>query len=298
MLRPGLKVGINVAASRYVASVAMTAAEQQLGLQEHDPLAAQEALWFPSRERRRLSFHMGRVAFPIDIGFVDGDRIARVVRAMPGSRETWSHVGTGVLETAQGRLQEGARVAQQTYNLLRTITEAAPLSDGYYTMKPESLPHPRSTPPKAPNRWQDRMLPDQAFSEAQENPLPAMPVSPVDGYAFPVWPVRAQLDISLDVADFAVAMLEAAFRGGGVAWAPVALNQQLKRAVVSPEIIGRWLRSMNLSDGDFATAYAAATTPEGMDTIGQAFIAADLADIARLVRVGPNTWLELIARKT
>ena len=296
MLRLGPKIAVVAGRSRFVASVAETSAEQQRGLQDHDPLASREALWFPSRQRRRLSFHMGRVSFPIDIGFVDGDRIARVVRANPGSRETWSCMGTGVIETAQGQLLEGQKVAQ-TYNLLRTITEAAaPLSDGYYTLEPQGKPHPRPAPPKAPNRWQDHELPAEGWSERQEGPLPTLPVSPVDGYAWPVWPVRAQLEVQLDVGDFAVAMLEAAFRGG-VEWAPVRLNPSLRRAVISPKVVERWLSTFGLTGQEFDTALAAATTPEGLDTIGQAFIAADLADIARLIPVGTSMWLELIARK-
>lgn len=101
------------------ASVALRPHEQAQGLQDRRPLRAREALLFPYASPRPVTFHMGRVAYPIDVVFVDGfGRVARVVeRALPGRDEHWSSPFTQlVAETQGGRARDlgmvvGAQVA-------------------------------------------------------------------------------------------------------------------------------------------------------------------------------------------
>ncbi|APU88871.1 hypothetical protein Rctr197k_042 [Virus Rctr197k] len=173
--------------------VACTAEEQARGLQGLS-LRAGEGMLFPFHPPRAATFHMGKVAYPIDLVFADGGgRVGRIVHAaQPGSRETWSAPIVGaVVELPGGFAQQvglsvgdrltvaGRRLGAQTYNLLRTLTEASsvdeprgpqengfevrgdppPLMDGYYSKEPQHAPPDYGGAHNYVNeedRWQDR----------------------------------------------------------------------------------------------------------------------------------------------
>ena len=84
--------------------IAHTPSEHRRGLQGATPLNPDEGMLFVFDHPRAATFHMGAVSFPIDIMFVEGDRVARVVRdAQPGSRERWCYPRTdAVIEVAAG----------------------------------------------------------------------------------------------------------------------------------------------------------------------------------------------------
>ena len=190
------RVAIEIArAGRLVCEVARTAAEQARGLQGHAPLVDGTGMLFPFFPPRAARFWMGSVSFPIDLVFADASgRIARIVHsACPGTRSTWSHPVVGAVVEVPGGwcarndvgvgaqlLVAGRKLGVQTYNLLRTITEAsaepeasfekfAPeaeaerLDDGYYSKEPQrSAPDYGGVPNGiAPGeRFQDHNLPD------------------------------------------------------------------------------------------------------------------------------------------
>lgn len=94
-----------------VAEVVGSDAEKERGLQGHAPLGPQQGMWFPYDDRQRVSFWMGRVAFPIDIVFAaslgqasryEVVKIRRNLR--PGDLDPIEAIGVdGVLEVAAHR---------------------------------------------------------------------------------------------------------------------------------------------------------------------------------------------------
>lgn len=107
------------AQARLPASIALRPHEQAQGLQDRRPLRPREALLFPYASPRPVTFHMGRVAYPIDVVFIDGfGRVARVVEsAEPGREAHWGSPSTRmVVETCGGAARRlgmvvGAQVA-------------------------------------------------------------------------------------------------------------------------------------------------------------------------------------------
>ncbi len=142
--------------------VAVTPRQQASGLQTYDKLAENRGLWFPFNNRRKASFHMGDVKFPIDIIFIDYDKISRIAsNVQPRQMGAWAAVCTDVIEvnggfckkhninagdraltpvtmerkTARSDIetlvnktwsapQDARLTSSKTYDLLRTITEA------------------------------------------------------------------------------------------------------------------------------------------------------------------------------
>ena len=87
--------------------VAATPKQQASGLQTYDNLPRGRGLWFPMYARRVASFHMGDVQFPIDIVFIDGDKINKIVANIaPSQPGSWSSQCTDVIEVAGGWCME------------------------------------------------------------------------------------------------------------------------------------------------------------------------------------------------
>jgi hypothetical protein len=252
---------------------------------------------------------MGKVSFPIDLLFADAaSRVVRIIHAaLPGTREHWSHpICAAVLETRGGELARvrlgdefrvfGEKIGTQTYNILRTLTEAA-LDDGYYGKEPLHTP-PGGEKDKTlgDDRFKDHTLPDEgpdAMDSPNENWVSNFGYQrPFD--TAPIYPVR--MTATVDVGEFVPAMLEAAERAG-VPWKPVLLNERIVRAIVRPETVGSWLHTLGLDESDRDVAFYAVTSQEGLDAIGRGFIAAGAADIARVFQVGDQNLLELVRGK-
>ena len=93
---------------------------QVQGLQGHDGLGPYEGMIFPSEQIRRVAFHMGSVAFPIDMIFVGDDaRVTRIVdNVEPGQQGQWGmpHI-SAVIEVNGGfcaahGIEVGAKIKQ------------------------------------------------------------------------------------------------------------------------------------------------------------------------------------------
>ena len=78
---------------RLVCAIADTPELQVLGLQNHPKLGSDEGMIFPQPEPRKVTFHMGSVAFPIDIMYVGSDgRVGRIESNVePNTAGAWSH---------------------------------------------------------------------------------------------------------------------------------------------------------------------------------------------------------------
>jgi uncharacterized membrane protein (UPF0127 family) len=140
--------------------VAATPQQQVSGLQAYDCLDVDRGLWFPQNNKRIASFHMGNVKFPIDIIFIDGNKVAKVIdNIMPGQFGSWSSSCTDVIEvngnwavvnnvnpgdtvetplskiavseierlinTSWSAPQDARITSTRSYDLLRTLTEAS-----------------------------------------------------------------------------------------------------------------------------------------------------------------------------
>lgn len=92
----------------FFVAVALTPAQKAAGLEVVDRLSKEYGMLFPFDERSDVTFHMGRVKFPIDIVFLVEDghamKVGSIVHdAIPGSMEHWSHSKTAaVLEVCGG----------------------------------------------------------------------------------------------------------------------------------------------------------------------------------------------------
>lgn len=309
------RVAVRLDGAKLVCALARTAAEQAQGLQGHPGLRDGEGMLFPFLPPRAASFHMGRVSFPIDLLFVGIDgRVAHVVhQALPGTRERWGYPSTAaVIETPGGWVERHARVgaevrlfgeraATQTYNLLRTLTEAAAepqsLTDGYYAREP------RHDPPAGKrdellvsDRFRDHDLPDKstdAMDQPDDHWQQDMGYVRTPG-SDPIGPIRMG-QLSADPIEFAPALLEGAHRVG-VPWRPVALNQSIERAIIRPGDLGQYIHALGLPEGERDAAFDVAASDEMLEVFGEAFIAGGLADMSRLIPVGGETFLELIRR--
>jgi len=83
--------------------VAVTPKQQASGLQAYDHLSDDHGLWFPQYCRRVATFHMGDVVFPIDIIFVDDNRISKIISdVQPRQAGSWSCGCTDVIEINGG----------------------------------------------------------------------------------------------------------------------------------------------------------------------------------------------------
>jgi len=86
-----------------VCDVAATPHQQASGLQAYNKLDPNRGLWFPFTTKRNASFHMGEVRFPIDIIFVDENKINKIVASVkPRQMGCWSSICTDVLEVNGG----------------------------------------------------------------------------------------------------------------------------------------------------------------------------------------------------
>jgi len=274
---------------------------------------------FPFPVPRNATFHMGRVAFPIDIIFVDAaGKVGRVVSARPGARERWSHVASCVVEVpihSGIRVGEDVHVADhrvgaQTYNLLRTITEAekeaAPLMEGYYSKEPhhQHPPDISGTDPK--ERYKDRKLPDE-WSNAEDNPGAHWKQNsgwPAFGYedeydefaVRPGWRRSGRDVVELDLSKFIPSIVEGAVRSG-LDWAPNPADPNEERLVISEYDVGNWTHALGMGEAEREYLHDIVTSPNGLDIVGAGFIAAEQANTAKVVE-GPDNFLVLTRSKT
>jgi uncharacterized membrane protein (UPF0127 family) len=71
--------------------IADTYQKQVIGLQNHNSLGHKHGLLFPYHTPQALTFHMGKVSFPIDIIFANDNKIVKIYRnCQPNSREMYS----------------------------------------------------------------------------------------------------------------------------------------------------------------------------------------------------------------
>jgi uncharacterized membrane protein (UPF0127 family) len=113
----------------FVADVAKTQAQKAAGLEVFDYLHDNEGLLFPFEKPSHVTFHMGKVDFPIDIIFLLDDplglKIGKIIHnAQPGAIDRWSCPDTiCVLEVKGGMCKKKEIQVGSLCEILDRITE-------------------------------------------------------------------------------------------------------------------------------------------------------------------------------
>jgi len=107
--RMNVKFDNDISFSAYIAETPM---QKAAGLEVFDSLGTSEGLFFPFEDEGSVTFHMGSVAFPIDIVFLmdspNGLEVGKIVaNVQPGSPDWWSyHKTSAVLEVVGGSCKQ------------------------------------------------------------------------------------------------------------------------------------------------------------------------------------------------
>lgn len=267
---------------------------------------------FPFFPPRAATFHMGSVAFPIDLVFADGrGRVARIVHAaQPGTRGVWSHPIVGAVVEVPGGFcartglgigelvtVAGHRLSAQTYNILQNLDEAA-TEDVFVGTDLGTSPAlgGGSLSSLGPDeRFQHSTLPDEdpdAMSQPNSHFQQTLMPSLNEDAQFPV---RAQV-VDVDLTQFVPALIEGSARAG-LAWEPTVLNPVRDQAVVTAQEVGRWIHALGLPEQQRSAVHQVATSKDGLDAIGAGFIAAGMADTANLTQLAHQNALVLTRSK-
>lgn len=282
MLKLGQKctrVRVRVGAREFDCRVAATVREQRLGLQDTPTLSPEEGLLFTFDSPRAATFHMGEVAYPIDIMFIHAGRVAKVVaNAQPGSKERWSHsCCDAVLEIAAQAepFSVGTKVAAPAMNP----------EDRYEISFPNEV---TDAAPQPSDRWEERALPpvadpnsDQMDNKHWKQDFGYDPLDDPDHNAPVTRPSARKAQTINDPADFVVAFIKT--MASRLDWTKDELNPLIDYAMVGPDEIMQWLDEHDLSGSEKTDMYAVATSSEGLNTIGDGLVVAGMADMSHLV---------------
>lgn len=228
--------------------VAASAEEQQRGLQGVTALAEGEGMLFPYRPERDVVFHMGQVAFPIDLVFARRGEIVRVVHdARPGARERWSERKcSAVIEVPGGFCARNG----------------VEIGDPYHEGREEFPGEP------TPSRWHEQWG--------------YQPSDQLDGV---VGPSVRQSQI-VDQDRLIDALGSAIQRGAGqLSWQADFMNGGATESTFVPvDQVAAWMPELTTSTRDATTA--ALATRDGLGILADAFVLAGLADQGRVADGG------------
>jgi len=87
--------------------IARSDEDKSRGLEAVSSLAADKGMYFPFDGNQYVTFHMGKVQFPIDIVFLSDFEITKIIKnAQPGSTDRWSAMADTVIELSGGICDE------------------------------------------------------------------------------------------------------------------------------------------------------------------------------------------------
>jgi len=233
-----------------------------------------EGMLFPFEAPRPATFHMGRVAFPIDLAFIGPDRrIVKIVRnAAPGFDTHWSHPRVaGVLEVSAGGLLDieigdAADAALEPAELARFIDRSPP-PDGDPNATDGPMPNYRSqwgNDPKTPSDIVDVDPEAPALRQGQ-----SLALGPSD-----------QISVATSVA-----------RGIPIQWTPDRLNGgATTQAQITPSAIYQFVAPAIQSEEEQAAIRALVVSPTFLELLGDALILANRIDLARVGAQGLSVW--------
>lgn len=286
------RVAVTLGDRRYMCRVAETVHQHKQGLQGVPDLDPDEGMLFLFNPPRAATFHMGTVPYPIDIVFVEGGRVAKVVHgAQPGSAERWSHPRCeAVLELAAGQARKVGALMKMA--AVPGGRYPAPALDGapgkHYEI---SFPNELEEPSKMPqDRYKDRGTPDEADPNADQMSADEYKQSyGYDALEQDGPPLRSSAQRISDKADYIVGLIEAMARQERpLDWHRDALNPMLAYAVVSPSVISEWLSSFDLSGSEATDVLATATSRQGLQVLGDGLVLAGIANTAHIAQNETN----------
>lgn len=159
-LQPSATIGAELAVERD---------EQIIGLQKYAQLPSDLGMLFPYEPPQEVTFHMGRVRFPIDVIFIDrSGRVAAIEEdCQPGYDSYWRHgVVASVLEVNGGWCRQNKVVLRDAVRLVQAQEHFDPASH-----RTDAVPRvPTQGPPMDPSRFQDRSLPDEVLKDQPLDP--------------------------------------------------------------------------------------------------------------------------------
>lgn len=139
-----------------VCELAYTEQAQTVGLQKYASMPGGYGMAFLFEQPKSTTFHMGTVAFPIDIMFVGQDnRISKIVKyAEPGTREKWSMSRVSVvLEANAGFCDDnGIEVGDEVKSMGKSAQETFP-DHPRKDINPKMVPPDKTSPS---DRFRDR----------------------------------------------------------------------------------------------------------------------------------------------
>ena len=232
---------------------------------------AVRGLAFPFDSPGPHRFHMGDVKFPIDIVWVFNNRIARIVTANPGDRETWAGRGQLVFETPAGALAACHLTEGDYVHLL----DRDPTGLG---QNAETFSNPagllfRSAQPLA-FRGRERLTAQLANAEAAQEAAaegrpqledPSALVRTLLEYALDPDPEGRPIDPFLDDSKWSANLLT-----GGKTYSYVIDGSDIKR----------WAIGSGVPEADAGTVAQAALSRRGLLSIGDTLMALGLVDSA------------------
>lgn len=302
--------------------VASTPQEQAQGLQGRSSLNPGQGLLFPFPQTRRATFHAASVSFPFDIIFVRDGHIAEIVSDIqPGSQERFTATASHVVEVPGGFCSRHGIERGDTakFHFLTSRVQAdleaydAPLE------ATEPGDHSLLSGQPAEERFREHDLPPEANPNAHDQPFPLYqnigydpsldrnrqeegpPMRPSASmrHQGQELPPESSDETELssprfaDPSAFALGVMKALSESAnGMPWQEDELNGgATESAVVTPQLVTRWLSTIGASS---PTVLSAATSPEGMDIVGDSLI---LGGIADYVRSSPDGTSIVVFRK-
>lgn len=265
------RVAVALGDHQFRCRVARTSFEHAQGLQEAEPLGDGEGMVFVFDPPRATSFHMGRVAFPIDIVFANAGEVVKVVHdVQPGDRGLYAAAPVDhVVELAGGTC--------------RKLGISPPLSQHYYTV---DIPHEVGDDPD--NMGESRDPSDRFMSGVPPDVSPLADDMSNDqwqsqwGYDPTVSDhaegrgigLRPSAALIADPAEYITSMVEAMAREPRpIDWHRDPLNPNLSYATVTTNDIGDWLNAMgDMRGSEITDAYDAASSRRGMQLLGDGLV--------------------------
>lgn len=144
-------VDVELGDTRVSCQIADTEELQTVGLQKHAGLNVGEGMVFPYDPPRKVSFHMAKVSFPIDIVFINSSsKISKIVEDIePGTPGSWGMTHTAlVVEVPGGFCRENGIEVGQDAGAVSERVAARPMPDPK-KMTPEQLEKTRAQIAKA-----------------------------------------------------------------------------------------------------------------------------------------------------